>query len=86
MSIVTQKKSAKTWRNTGYHGYGADITGMSHKTNNRDIAEGMGRGGGDQGLAEKCQRRTEGGGGGGLVTSIYRSSISTYQICEQTRT
>ena len=35
LSIVTRKKSAKTWRNTGY---GADITGMSHKTNNRDIA------------------------------------------------
>ena len=39
MNIVTRKNSAKTWRNTGY---GADITGVSHKTNNRDIAEGKG--------------------------------------------
>ena len=58
MNIVTRKNSAKTWRNAGY---GADITGVSHKTNNRDIAEwkgGGGRGGGG-----------EGGGGGQGVSS-----------------
>ena len=49
MNIVTRKNSAKTWRNTGY---GADITGVSHKTNNRDIAEwkGGGEGRGGRGL------------------------------------
>ena len=54
--VVTRKNSAKTWRNTGY---GADITGVSHKTNNRDIAEGKGGGRGGRG-----EGRAGGGAGG----------------------
>ena len=46
--FVTRKNSAKTWRNTSY---GADITGVSHKTNNRDIAEWKGGGAGPGGGA-----------------------------------